>query len=94
MAPKPKTTIEQQWAAEAAAALKAAIAARGVTYAEAAALLARAGLGETESALKNKLSRGSFSAGYLLAALDALGASPAAIGRPAGLRRRRTAGGA
>jgi hypothetical protein len=54
--------------------LKAELKRRGVTYAQLAGKLADLGVGETERNLNNKISRGGFSAAFLLQCLTAIGA--------------------
>lgn len=51
--------------------LKAELKRRGVTYAQLAERLAAMGLHETERNLNNKISRGGFSAAFLLQCLKA-----------------------
>jgi len=55
--------------------LKAELKRRGVTYAQLAAKLGELGIHETERNLNNKISRGGFSAAFLLQCLDAVGTS-------------------
>lgn len=55
--------------------LKAELKRRGLSYRELAENLAAIGVGETERNLNNKISRGGFSAAFLLQCLDAIGAS-------------------
>lgn len=55
--------------------LKGELKRRGVSYQELAAKLAPLGVIETERNLANKLSRGGFSAAFLLQCLTAIGAS-------------------
>ena len=55
--------------------LKAELKRRGVTYAQLAERLADIGVQETERNLNNKISRGGFSAAFLLQCLDAIGAT-------------------
>lgn len=54
--------------------LKAELKRKGVTYAQLAAKLAEIGVHETERNLNNKISRGGFSAAFLLQCLEAIGA--------------------
>lgn len=54
--------------------LKAELKRRGVTYAQLAERLAGMGLHETERNLNNKISRGGFTAAFLLQCLSAIGA--------------------
>lgn len=53
--------------------LKAELRRKGVTYAQLAEKLAALGVHETERNLNNKISRGGFSAAFLLQSLDAIG---------------------
>jgi len=55
--------------------LKGELKRKGVTYAQLAAKLAEIGVQENERNLNNKISRGGFSAAFLLECLDAIGAS-------------------
>ena len=58
---------QNQWETKAANCLKAALKLKGVTYAQLAELI-----GEKEVNIRNKLSRGKFSAAFLFAALSAI----------------------
>jgi hypothetical protein len=53
--------------------LKAELKRRGVTYAELAAKLEAIGVHETERNLNNKISRGGFTAAFLLQCMKAIG---------------------
>ncbi len=53
--------------------LKAELKRRGVTYAALAEKLAEIGVAETERNLNNKISRGGFTAAFLLQCLEATG---------------------
>ncbi|MEX1179628.1 MAG: DUF6471 domain-containing protein [Cucumibacter sp.] len=53
--------------------LKAELKKRGVTYSQLAAKLGELGIHETERNLNNKISRGGFSAAFLLQCLSAVG---------------------
>ncbi len=55
-------------------ALKAELRRRGVTYSQLAELLSELGVQENERNLNNKISRGGFSASFLLLCLEAVGA--------------------
>ena len=55
--------------------LKGELKRRGVTYAQLAEKLAVIGVHETERNLNNKISRGGFSAAFLLQCLDIVGAT-------------------
>lgn len=58
---------QTDWEAKAAKILKAELKRQGVTYAQLAELI-----GDKEPNVRNKLSRGKFSAAYLLACLNAI----------------------
>jgi len=70
MATKPKPP--PSWEERAKRFLKAELARAGVGYRELAELLAKHGLKETEASIANKISRGTFSATFLLASLKAI----------------------
>ena len=53
--------------------LKAELKRKGVTYAQLAEKLSAMGISETERNLNNKISRGGFSAAFLLQCLEAIG---------------------
>ena len=73
-APTPRVAgAKAAWARQAKGCLKAELARADVRYAELAERLTRMGLPETEGSLQVKISRGRFSAWFLLAALQALG---------------------
>lgn len=55
--------------------LKGELKRRGITYAGLAEKLAAIGVVENERNLNNKISRGGFTAAFLLQCLDAIGAS-------------------
>ncbi|MBW4706573.1 hypothetical protein KX928_02125 [Roseobacter sp. YSTF-M11] len=59
---------QSDWEAKAANILKAELKRQGVTYAQLAELI-----GDKEPNVRNKLSRGKFSAAFLLQSLDAIG---------------------
>ncbi len=63
------------WEDRAKRFLKAELARADVGYRELAELLKKHGLQETEASIANKISRGTFSATFLLASLLAIGAS-------------------
>jgi hypothetical protein len=62
------------WEAKARGLLRAEMAKSSVTYAQLAAKLAEIGVAEDERNLRNKVSRGKFTAGFLLQCLSAMGA--------------------
>ena len=53
--------------------LKGELKGRGMSYAMLATKLSRLGIKETERNLSNKISRGGFSAAFLIQCLDAIG---------------------
>lgn len=72
MATKPKPS--PSWEERAKRFLKAELARTDVGYRELAERLAKHGLKETEASIANKISRGTFSATFLLATLKAINA--------------------
>jgi hypothetical protein len=61
-----------EWEAKAANILKAELKRKGVTYAQLVERLANIGISEKEVNVANKLSRGKFSAAFLLQCLTAI----------------------
>ena len=61
------------WEAKARGLLRAEMARQQVTYAQLVEKLATFGIKEDERNLRNKVSRGKFTAAFLLACLEALG---------------------
>lgn len=61
------------WEARAANLLKAELKRRGVTYAGLVERLAAIGVDEKEVNIRNKLSRGKFTAAFMLQCLEAIG---------------------
>ena len=61
------------WEAKAANLLKAELKRRGVTYAQLVLKLEAVGVTENEANIKNKLSRGKFTAAFMLECLTAIG---------------------
>ena len=62
------------WNEKAANLLKSELKRQGVKYADLVEKLAEIGVEEKEVNVRNKLSRGSFTAAYLLQCLEAIGA--------------------
>ena len=60
------------WKNKAANLLKAHLKMKGVTYAQLVEKLAEMGVGEKEANVRNKLSRGKFTAAFLLQYLEAV----------------------
>lgn len=63
------------WEAKAANLLKAELKRKGVTYAGLVEKLAEIGIDEKEANIKNKLSRGKFTAAFMLECLAAVGST-------------------
>jgi hypothetical protein len=61
------------WEEKAKGLLRGEMARRGVTYAQLAERLAALGVDDNERNLRNKVSRGKFTAGFLLQCLTAIG---------------------
>ena len=61
------------WESKAANLLKAELKRKGVTYAGLVEKLAEIGVDEKEANVKNKLSRGKFTAAFFLQCLEAIG---------------------
>ena len=66
---------QNEWEKEAANLLKAELKRKGVTYAQLVEKLDAIGISEKEVNVANKLSRGKFSAAFMLACLKAIGSS-------------------
>ncbi|SLN75936.1 DUF6471 domain-containing protein [Roseisalinus antarcticus] len=64
---------QNDWEKMAAGLLKAELKRKGVTYAKLVEKLADIGISEKEVNVANKLSRGKFSAAFMLACLRAIG---------------------
>lgn len=62
------------WEEKAKGILRGEMARRGITYAQLTEKLAGIGIDENERNLRNKVSRGKFTAGFLLQCLAAMGA--------------------
>lgn len=69
MAKAPKV----DWNARAANLLKSELKRHGITYAQLVEKLAKIGVEEKEVNVRNKLSRGAFTAAYLIQCLEAIG---------------------
>lgn len=61
------------WEAKARGLLRGEMARQGITYAQLAERLAALGVSEDERNLRNKVSRGKFTAAFLLQTLSAMG---------------------
>ena len=75
MATRKMNPVNVEYETKAKNLLKAELKRKGVTYAQLAAKLAEIGVHETERNLNNKISRGGFSAAFLLQCLEAIGAA-------------------
>jgi len=64
---------QTEWEAKAANLLKAELKRKGVTYAQLVDKLAGSGVAEKEVNVRNKLSRGKFTAAFFLQCLAAIG---------------------
>ena len=73
---------EKDWAEKAKGILRAEMVRRGVNYAQLVEKLGAIGVTETEANLRNKVSRGSFTAAFLIQCLTALGASVVRLEEP------------
>jgi hypothetical protein len=69
-----ETAMDKDWNSEAKGILKAEIARRHLTYKDLVDKLRAIGVDETEANLRNKISRGGFSAGFFVQCLTAVGA--------------------
>jgi hypothetical protein len=70
-----------EWEAKAANILKAELKRKGVTYAQLVDKLAAIGVDEKEVNIRNKLSRGKFTAAFFLQCLSAIGCENVHLGR-------------
>ena len=68
------------WELMAANLLKSELKRKGVTYAQLVEKLAAMGISEKEVNVRNKLSRGKFTAAFLLQCLDAIGIKELRLG--------------
>jgi hypothetical protein len=68
-----KTRDDEEWIDHAKGVLKAELKRRNLTYRDLADLLSKAGYPENERNLTNKISRGSFTAAFLLQCLRVIG---------------------
>lgn len=66
--------MDDKWNQEAKGILKAELARRHLSYRDVVERLAAIGETETEANLRNKISRGGFSAGFFVSCLTAIGA--------------------
>lgn len=66
-------TTDEEWAEKLKRLFKAELKRKGISYKELAEKLGEIGIADTEANIKNKVSRGGFSAVYLLQCLTAIG---------------------
>ncbi len=67
--------MDTEWEAKVKGLLKAELKRRNVTYAQLVEKLASIGVVDSEPNIRNKLSRGKFTAVFLVQCLEAIGAS-------------------
>jgi hypothetical protein len=67
--------VTQEWETRAKNLLKGELKRRGITYGQLAERLSELGVSETERNLNNKISRGGFTAAFMLQCLSAVGAA-------------------
>ena len=75
-----ESPVTQEYEERAKNLLKSELKRRGLSYAELAEKLATIGVQETDRNLNNKISRGGFSAAFLLQCLDAIGVQTMRLG--------------
>lgn len=73
-------TEKTDYEMKAANLLKAELKRKGITYAQLVEKLAAIGVDEKEVNVRNKLSRGKFTAAYFIQCLEAIGASDLRLG--------------
>ena len=66
---------EKEWENKVKLLLKGELARKGVTYAQLVGKLAEIGVMDSEPNIRNKLSRGKFTAVFLIQCLEAIGSS-------------------
>ena len=71
---------DERWQARAKGVLKAELKRRGVGYRDLAEKLAAIGVHESEANIANKISRGGFSAVFMLQCMEAIGAKNITVG--------------
>ena len=75
MAARKTDPVNVEYETKAKNLLKGELKRRGITYAQLAERLAEIGVHENERNLNNKISRGGFSAAFLLECLEAIGST-------------------
>lgn len=66
---------EKEWETKVKLLLKGELARKGITYAQLCGKLADIGIMDSEPNIRNKISRGKFTAVFLIQCLEAIGAS-------------------
>lgn len=75
-------TKEDPWARKARALLKAELKRREVSYPQLAEKLQAMGLQETTASITNKISRGAFTAAFMLQCMEAIGCHTVRLQEP------------
>jgi len=65
--------VQKHWQDRAKRLLKAELTRRGITYRELAARLQAIGVKDSERGISNKISRGGFTAAFLIQVMDVIG---------------------
>lgn len=71
---------EKEWEDKVKRLLKAELARKGITYAQLVGKLADVGVMDSEPNIRNKISRGKFTAVFLIQCLEAIGCSSLHLG--------------
>jgi hypothetical protein len=71
---------EDPWAMKARGLLKAELKRREVSYGQLVEKLAAIGVAETQASIANKISRGAFTAAFLLQCMEAIGCATLRLG--------------
>ena len=79
----PRMKTEGEWAEDVRRLLRAEMARRGITYRDLTERLAAIGVQDTSGNLRNKVSRGRFSAAFLVQCLNAMGVRTLRLGEDA-----------
>lgn len=74
--------MERDWTAEVKGLLRAEMARRRLSYKDLVEKLAAVGISETETNLRNKISRGGFTAVFLVQCLTAMGSHTLRLHEP------------
>ena len=71
----------RDWHGEAKGIIRGELKRRGMTYKDLAVALGKIGITDTEANLRNKISRGNFTAVFMLQCIDAIGATMLITGK-------------